>query len=485
MLFNSYSFVFLFLPITIIGYYFLNAKQKYKLSEVFLFAMSVIFYGLFDVSCLLIIAVSICINYALSQLMIRKSSKWILITGIAFDVLLLCYFKYTNFVLNNLGKLFQTEFSLLDIIVPVGISFMTFQQISYLVDVYRNKEIKYCFREYALYAIFFPYVISGPIVRHNQLIPQLRDVSRKHFDAERFAKGLYAFALGMGKKILIADTFASVANVGFANVNNLNTLTALIAIFSYTIQIYFDFSGYSDMVIGIGYMFNLDMPVNFNSPYKATNIMDFWKRWHMSLTSFLTEYVYYPLGGNRKGTVRTYINIFCVFLISGIWHGASWGFVAWGILHGLAQVFTRFFKRSILKMNKIVSWLLLFGFVNFSWIFFRADGLSGATAFIKSLLNFNIETLNAYMFPEMLQAFMLPEVNVLIEVAFRDSNVVRALIMVAVYVAVFVCTIVAKNTNEKLLVFKPNVRTVVFCSFVLAWCIVSFSGVTSFIYVNF
>lgn len=485
MFFNSYSFVFLFLPITIIGYYLLNAKGKYKLSESFLLIMSLVFYGMFDIMCLLVVAVSVSVNYAISQMMIRKTNKLILFAGVSLDILLLCYFKYTNFMLNNFNRVFSTDFSLLDIIIPVGISFMTFQQISYLVDVYRNKEIKYCFREYVLYATFFPYVISGPIVRHNQLIPQLRDIERKKFNSEKFSKGIYAFSMGLGKKILIADTFAKVANVGFSNIPNLNTLTALIAIFSYTVQIYFDFSGYSDMVIGIGYMFNLDMPVNFNSPYKATNIMDFWKRWHMSLTSFLTEYVYYPLGGNRKGTVRTYINIFCVFLISGIWHGASWGFIAWGILHGLAQVFTRLFKRSILKMNKIVSWLLLFGFVNFSWIFFRADGLSGAIAFIKALLNCNIETLNAYMFPEMLQAFMLPEVNVLIEVAFKDSNVVRALIMVAVYVAVFICAIVAKNTNEKLLVFKPNVRTVVFCSFVLAWCIVSFSGVTSFIYVNF
>ncbi len=485
MLFNSYSFVFLFLPVALSGYYFLNAKGKYQMGENFLLVMSVIFYGLFDIKCVPIIVASVGINYTVSLLIRKTQSKWGLFGGIAFNVLLLSYFKYTNFVLSNLNNLFSAEFSLLNLVVPVGISFITFQQISYLVDVYRNSEVKYCLREYMLYALFFPYVISGPIVRHNQLIPQLRDSGRKKFNSEQFAKGIYAFALGLGKKVLIADTFANVANVGFSNISNLNALTAAIAIFSYTMQIYFDFSGYSDMVMGIGNMFNFDMPMNFNSPYKATNILDFWKRWHMSLTSFLTEYIYYPLGGNRKGTIRTYVNIFCVFLLSGIWHGASWGFIVWGVMHGIANVITRLFKKQVLKMNKVLSWLLLFAFINFTWIFFRASTLSDAFMLVKALFNFDIGTLNAHMFPEMASAFILPEISVIIEILFNNISLSNMIFMMLTFLVVFVCTIVMPNVNEKLALFKPNLLKALFCAIIFVWCIVSFSGVTSFIYVNF
>lgn len=485
MLFNSYAFVFLFLPITLIGYYCLNARGKYKIGELFLLVMSLVFYGLFDVACVPIMVSSIVINYAIGQILTKRKKKWILCLGITFNVLLLGCFKYTNFVLNNLNKVFSGQFTLLEIVVPIGISFITFQQISYIVDAYKQGECKYCFREYALYALFFPYVISGPIVRHNHLIPQLRDVERKKFNSEKFAKGIYIFAMGLAKKILIADTFANVANVGFSNVANLNALTAAIAVFSYTIQIYYDFSGYSDMVLGIGNMLNLHMPANFNSPYKATNILDFWKRWHMSLTSFLTEYIYYPLGGNRKGAVRTYFNIFCVFLISGIWHGASWGFIVWGVLHGIVNVVTRFFKKYILKMNRVVSWVLLFCFINFTWIFFRAGSMSDAFTMIKMLVNFDFASLGTHMFPEMLQAFVLPEINFLIQVLFGGANIAKMILMVFTYLVTFVCTVASSNTNDRLKTFKPSMKTVILCAFLLAWCIVSFSGVTSFIYVNF
>lgn len=443
--------------------------------------MSLVFYGAFEIKCILIILVSVFANYGISIIFRKKQSKIVLFIGISFDVLLLVYFKYLNFIISNINKLFSSEITVFELLVPIGISFITFQQISYIVDTYRDSSIRYTLMEYLLYATFFPYVISGPIVRHNYLIPQLHEEYRKHFNDENFAKGLYAFSMGMGKKVLIADTFAKVANIGFNDVSNLNTTTAIVAMLSYTIQIYFDFSGYSDMVIGVGKMLNFDMPINFNSPYKAINILDFWKRWHISLTSFLTEYIYFPLGGNRKGKIRTYFNVLCVFLISGLWHGASWTYIIWGMLHGMASVLNRIFKKKIESVNPIASWIVLFLFVNFTWIFFRASSVREAVMFVKTIGSCQFGPLSV----EMTNAIMIPEIKMAVDVVLNNSIYLNnRLLVLGLGMSVF-CLILMKNTSEKLEVFKPTTWKVFVSSVVLVWSITSFSGVSSFIYVNF
>ena len=400
MLFNSYIFVLTFLPIVLIGYFGLNHFHKYGAAKVFLILASLFFYGYFNWWYLLIIVSSVGFNYLFSQLMLNDKTKngvrkVIFATALTLNIGSLFFFKYYDFFISNVNALFKTDWPLLHILLPLGISFFTFQQLSYVIDSYkRDKNIKqYNFLDYALFVTYFPQLIAGPIVTHDEMVPQFADISKKKFNYDNFAKGLYAFALGMGKKVIIADSFGLLVDAGFADVSKLGTVNALLVMLAYTFQIYFDFSGYCDMATGIGKMMNIDITMNFNSPYKAININDFWKRWHITLTRFFTRYVYIPLGGNRKGTVRTYVNIMIVFLVSGLWHGAEFSFVIWGGLHGLYQVIEDFCHKHLAKKEirgkkekdivRSVPWnighgILTFGMVSFAWSFFRANNTSDA-----------------------------------------------------------------------------------------------------------
>lgn len=264
---------------------------------------------------------------------VMAKRKMIFLIGLIFNLGLLGYFKYMDFFIENVNLIFKTDFTLRNILLPLGISFFTFQQISFITDVYKARGgITYSFLEYAVYVTYFPQLVAGPIVTHDMLVPQLQDENRKHINFDYMSKGIALFTLGLAKKVLFADIFGNYVNLAYRDVYGLNTLTAFFAMLAYTFQIYFDFSGYSDMAIGLGWMMNIDLPVNFDSPYKALSVTEFWRRWHMTLTAFFTKYVYIPLGGNRKGTIRTYINIFIVFLFSGLWHGAGWTFVLWGVM---------------------------------------------------------------------------------------------------------------------------------------------------------
>ena len=335
MLFNSYIFVFLFLPLTLFGYYMFNRFRQYKLANLFLIGMSFWFYGYFNQSYLLIICGSIAGNFLISKILEwfsqkQNTRKIVLIIGICANAVVIFYFKYYDFFLENVNSIFRKSFELKNIVLPLGISFFTFQQISYLVDSYRGETKDYAFDEYALFVSFFPQLIAGPIVLHGEVIPQFRNRKNRRIIPENFSKGMYIFALGLFKKVIIADTFGKAVTYGYGTIETLSSLEALIVSLSYTFQLYFDFSGYCDMAIGIGNMFNIELPQNFNSPYKSVSITDFWSRWHMSLTRFLRTYIYIPLGGNRKGKVRTYINIMLVYLVSGLWHGANWTYLLWG-----------------------------------------------------------------------------------------------------------------------------------------------------------
>lgn len=484
MLFNSYIFILLFLPIAIIGYFILNHYKKNKIAEIYLLSMSLVFYAFFNVSYLPILIVSILVNFLFYKYYLKnkksKKKKILLIFNLLLNLGLLVYFKYMNFFIDNINILFKKDIPLLTIFVPVGISFFTFQQIAFIIDSYKGDVSKYNFLDYATYISFFPTISSGPIAFHNEIIPQLNDKKRKKLNWENLSKGIYGFVLGLSKKVLIADIFGIVANYGFDNIEALNTTNAILVMLSYTFQIYFDFSGYSDMAIGIGKMFNIDLPVNFNSPYKALSIKDFWSRWHITLTRFFTKYIYIPLGGNRKGKTRTYINILIIFLISGLWHGANWTFIIWGILHGIASIIYRVFKKGFDKLNPVLNWFITFGFINISWIFFRADSVRKALLFINRIFQFNFGAIA----DSIKNAFELPGFKFLLE-KFSFLSYFPFLSLQLFFVITILLVLGSKNVQEKIECFYPNIWKVIMTVLLLVWCILSFSGISTFLYFNF
>lgn len=357
MQFQSYIFIFLFLPLTLFGWWFLNGKGLKTVAHTFLLVASLFFYGYHDMRFVPILACSVLFNFFLGNAMARWHQKklLLLLIGLVGNLGMLIYFKYTNFLIDNMNLIFQGGIEPLSILVPLGISFFTFQQIAYLVDGYRKKLPAYGILEYALFVSFFPYVISGPIAFHDEIIPQLRSSTQRKISAKMFSAGILSFSLGLAKKVLLAEVFGQAANWGFAAVGEINSTTAVLVVLSYTLQLYFDFSGYTDMARGIGNMLGIQIPQNFNAPYRALTIGQFWKGWHMTMTRFFTRYLYIPLGGSKMGAGRTYINIMVIFLVSGLWHGANWTFVVWGALHGLAMVMERLLGSRIERLHPVLS----------------------------------------------------------------------------------------------------------------------------------
>ncbi len=484
MLFNSYIFVLLFLPLCLIGYFTLNHYKKYKLGQIFLLGMSLWFYGYFNPSYLLIILFSIVINYGV-YVWIEKTrgSRWckpVMITGVVINVGILGYFKYMDFFIENINALFGTDIDFLKILLPLGISFFTFQQISFVVDAYRGEVPRYSFLHYACYVAYFPQLIAGPIVTHDELVPQFMDEKKKKLNVDNLASGFYIFTFGLAKKVLLADTFGNIVTYGFTTLDQLTSVTALMVMLAYTIQIYFDFSGYCDMAIGIGKMMNIDLPVNFNSPYKALTITEFWNRWHMTLTRFFTKYVYIPLGGNRKGKARTYVNIMIVYLVSGLWHGASWNFVLWGALHGIFCVITRMFKKFFEKLHPALNWLITFTFVNVTWVFFRAETFTQATTLLKKLVSWNFAAVDR-VFIDIVRTAELKKLLSLTGI----ERIYPQFLITAFYVVAMLLILGADNAYEKLQRFKPKTSNMLFSLFLFTWCFFSFAGISTFLYFNF
>lgn len=396
MLFNSLEYILLFVPIVLCVYFFLTKKHLVVGANVWLVVASLFFYGYLNPSYLLpLILISICFNFGvgsgLNNLRFNSkiSKKALLTFGIVCNLVLLCYYKYMNFFIGNVNALFHSDLALLNIALPLGISFFTFTQSAYLCDSYYGKTKEYSFINYALFVSFFPHLVAGPIIHHSEMMPQFERLKNKFINWKNLSEGMFLFLIGLFKKVIIADTLAKWASLGFDSGGHLSCLEALSSILSYTFQIYYDFSGYTDMALGVAKMFNIDLPQNFNNPYIALDIRDFWHRWHMTLSRFLRDYVYFPLGGSRIGKVRTYINILIVFFICGLWHGASWMFIIWGVLHGVASVINRLWKNTNIELPHWISWLITFVFVNFAWIFFRAPNLTVAKNMIKSVIGLN------------------------------------------------------------------------------------------------
>ena len=477
MLFNSYVFILAFLPLTLLGYYLLGKlPERIPLNKLFLVLASFVFYGYNNPRYVPIIVCSILVNYALSQGMLVARRKCIrlplMLLGLALNLGVLFYFKYHDFFVSNMNSAFGLHFALNNLALPLGISFFTFQQLSYVIDSYRRTVPRYNILDYALFVTFFPQLVAGPIVLHSEIVPQFADPKNRRFNFDNFAPGLYAFALGLFKKVIVADTFGIAVEAGFAAAQTLNTAEAWFVALGYTLQLYFDFSGYCDMATGVGLMFNIRLPINFNSPYKSLSIREFWQRWHVTLSRFLTTYIYFPLGGSRKGLARTCVNLMIVFLASGLWHGAGWLFLLWGLLHGLASVLYRLFRKQYDALHPALQWLLTFGFVVVAWVFFRATSLADAMAILKSMVMMNFGPLRS----EITSAFALPG-------GFHPGY--NALYMLVWYAASLFACLGMRNTYEKTMAFRPTLANACSTVILILYCVLSLSGVSVFLYFNF
>lgn len=403
--------------------------------------------------------------------------KIVLTIGILFNVSLLGFFKYYDFFIRNINAVFETDYRVLNLVLPLAISFYTFQKIPYLVDSYRGETKGYNPLNYGLFLTFFPQLIAGPIVQHSDVMSQFENKDNRRMNAKNIAVGLFVFGMGLFKKVGIADTFAITANLGYSQPGALTTVDAWITSLSYTFQLYFDFSGYSDMAIGAALLFNIKLPTNFNSPYKAVSIQDFWKRWHMTLTNFLTRYIYIPLGGNRKGPVRTYIHIMIVFFVSGLWHGAGWTFIIWGVLHGIASVINRLWSKAGLRMPKLVGWFITFQFVNATWVFFRAPSVSEAITVLKTMAG-----LHGVSLPNELQSTFLQKLNL----PFYDFTLTENFFEIcALLLAAFLIAVLAKNSMYFRENLKPNVGYALFISVLIIYSVFQLQQVSEFLYFNF
>ncbi len=386
MLFNSYGYLFVFLPLALLGYFALRRHSALALSWLVLASLG--FYAWWNPWHLPLIIASIALNFHVGERIQSSPSRkraW-LWCGIAANLLLLGIYKYASFATGTLASIAGFSLPVPELALPLGISFFTFTQIAYLADTARGEVRESNPLHYALFVTFFPHLLAGPIIHHREMMPQFADAGGRWFNAANFARGLFLLALGFGKKVLVADPLGEAANAGYAAVASLNFASAWTTTLAYTFQIYFDFSGYTDMALGAALMFNIRLPVNFNSPYLSANIQDFWRRWHITLSRFLRDYLYIPLGGNRAGEWRIGANLMATFLLGGLWHGAGWTFIAWGALHGAALVLFRAWQRFGLRLPRFVSILITFLFVHVTWVFFRARNMEDAIAVARKLV---------------------------------------------------------------------------------------------------
>lgn len=396
MIFSSFAFICVYLPIVFTIYFVLNKLRFVCAGKYWLVVASLFFYGYWSYRYIPLLLVSIFFNYFLGRWVSPSAvneissrvRKPLLGLGVALNLLVLAYYKYVNFFIDNLNHIAGSSFSVGDVILPLGISFYTFTQIAFLVDSYRGQAKEYKFVNYSLFVTFFPHLIAGPILHHKEMMEQFSSKWTLAIRYRNILMGLFIFSIGFFKKVIIADNFALVANAGFGSDVSHDLFSAWATSLSYTFQIYFDFSGYCDMAIGAALLFNIWLPVNFNSPYKSLDIQEFWRRWHMTLSRYLRDYLYIPLGGNRCAPARMYFNLMITFILGGLWHGASWMFVAWGALHGGALVIHRVWKNLGMSLPNPLAWLITFLFINVTWVFFRADSIKSAKNILFGMVNF-------------------------------------------------------------------------------------------------
>jgi D-alanyl-lipoteichoic acid acyltransferase DltB (MBOAT superfamily) len=434
MLFNSFGFLLVFFPVVLLVFYATGAAYRSSMPVYWLTAASVTFYAIGAAELLWLLCASIVFNYIVGSILNwqnrhEKSTKPTLFLGVSVNLGTLAYFKYSGMVLSSAAALGLVQPIAWTVTLPIGISFFTFTQIAFLVDAHQKKIHSRNFVEYALFVTYFPHLIAGPILHHTEMISQFQRRSLAAPNWNNLATGIALFSVGLAKKVLIADTVAPFADAVFSHsAQPISASDSWLAAIAYTMQLYFDFSGYCDMAIGISRMLNIDLPLNFYSPYKATSIIDFWRRWHMTLSRFLRDYLYIPLGGSRHDTARTYLNLTITMVLGGLWHGAAWTFVAWGTLHGLFLLINHAWRRYLnAKIPSVLTWLLTFVCVVVGWVFFRSNtfadaarvlfGMTGANGFTSAvplirdqfaIVWIGIATVVALLFPNSQQLFNLP-----------------------------------------------------------------------------
>lgn len=484
MLFNSFEFIFAFLPVVFYIYFLLNKRQYSNAAKIWLILSSLFFYSWWNLKYLPLILLSVAINYLTGYLLAKsgdsRNKKVILITGLVFNIGLLGYFKYYDFFIFNANLIFPSSLKAMSLLLPLGISFFTFTQIAYLVDTYKGIVKDTNFFNYILFVTFFPHLLAGPIIHHKEMMPQFDDYQKKKINYENICLGTLLFFIGLVKKIIIADTFAVYANGGFDDSQILTFLEAWGTSLAYTFQIYFDFSGYTDMAIGSALFFNIKLPFNFNSPYKALNIQDFWKRWHMTLSRFLKQYIYIPLGGNRKNTKRTYVNILAVFLIGGLWHGAGWTFIFWGFLHGVASILNKIWQKFNFKMNRVWAWFITFNFINITWVFFRASDWDNAVKVLKGMFGFS-----GFSLPLSLHNKFYFFSNYGVDFTTTDFISKKLIAIIIISIAFILLLKNSIELTEKFMINWKYLSLMIFLtSLSLVW-MAYFSGKSDFIYYNF
>ncbi len=390
MLFYTVPYLFFFLPFTLLlffmgGYFKIDRK-------IILILVSIFFYSWWNIYYLPVILFSIIINYYFYKKLVSRelNKKKTLLKGIALNVLVLIIFKYTDFIIENINLVFSTSISPLNLPFPLAISFYTFQTIAFLINVYDEDILDVKMKDFFLFVVFFPQLIAGPIVKYNNMMPQFSNENNKWFNKRNFIIGLIILFIGLIKKIYFAGTLSEFVDVGHENINELGFLSSWLLSLCFTFQIYFDFSGYVDMATGSALMLNIVLPQNFNSPYKATSIIDFWQRWHITLSNFLTNYIYFPLLRSLRNInfFNSMIITFVVFLIAGFWHGPSWNYVLFGAFHGLGLIINHLYKKYFdINLSKYIFWFLTFNFVNISFIFFRTKEIENIIIILKNMFN--------------------------------------------------------------------------------------------------
>lgn len=407
MLFGSLVFIFGFLPVVLLVYHGLRLSGRLVPAKAFMVLASLFFYGWWDWAYVPLVSGSIAANFLLSRSMERRPvlASRLLKVGIAANLALLGYYKYANFFVRSVDAIAGTSWDPGHIVLPLAISFFTFQQIAYLIESNKDGKAADSFLDYALFVLFFPHLIAGPITHHKEMLPQFAAMGKARIPRSHITVGTAILIMGMFKKVVLADTLAMIANPVFQAARLGDPLTMVqgwAGALAYSLQLYFDFSGYSDMAIGLGLMFGILMPVNFASPYKSTSIIEFWRRWHISLSRFLRNYLYIGLGGNRRGEVRRHLNLLATMVLGGLWHGAGWTFVAWGTLHGLYLIINHFWRSLVGKFEgrlaAILGWALTMLAVIVGWVLFRADTFDSAMVVLRSMAGMGAQHTGEFLF---------------------------------------------------------------------------------------
>lgn len=485
MLFNSYAFVFVFLPLVLGVFFTLCYFKLQKAAQLSLLASSLAFYGYWDVRFLPLLGGSIVFNYFLgnriNEAKKTTAKKFYLYFSVIFNLSLLFYFKYLNFFISSTNYLLGWQFDLVNVILPLGISFFTFTQIAYLVDVYQSKASPTGWGSYGLFVTIFPHLISGPVLHHRDMISQFDDASNYRWSSENFANGTFLFVMGMVKKVLIADNLIPfVSNAFDKGQTEIAFLQAWIGALAYMIELYFDFSGYSDMAVGLGLYFNVKLPINFNSPYQATSIIDFWRRWHISLSNFLRDYLYIPLGGSRKGEFSKFRNLVITMFLGGIWHGANWTFIIWGGCQGVFLVVNHLWRKLNIPMSNFLGhFITMFVFI-VSLAVFRSHDLTSAYDMLKGLFGFN-----GLVLPRSYESALgfLKDYGVLFKTNHLSNARMKDLVMM---IALLMVTFILPNSmywKERFL--KRPVLWGAISSAAFITCVLNLQGLTEFLYYQF